>query len=384
MSESDLTALPAPTFAGGTKAITATPIVGTPHRDYAETYVPGEEPLEDGELRVTVLGSGNPYTTRAQASASILVEVGNPERDLLLFDVGGGSLANYGSLKLPVNLLDKVFLTHLHADHTADILTLCGSYAKVGRADGPVHVWGPSGTEPRLGTKAFCDGVEAALAWDTEAGKGPINDESMKIVCHEFDWDLTGVVYRANGVTVSSFPVVHALTGAVGYRLEYAGLSFAFSGDACASWGLVRANEGGVDLLIHECFPPAAVLAAASGLSIERATIALNAAHTSPTAAAKVFSLVKPRVAGLWHTLLSPQVIPMIQAELRKGYDGPVVQTQDLTVFNVTKDAVVSRQAQVMDQLPPTPGVPRVPFTPTLPAPPEWWAEARIPLDEVS
>jgi ribonuclease Z len=220
-----------------------------------------------------------------------------------------------------------------------------------------------------------------ALAWDTEAGKGAINEDSMRIEAHEFDWNGTGVVYDENGVKVTSFPVVHALTGAVGYRLEFAGLSFSFSGDTCAAWPLVRANEGGVDLLIHECFPPAAALAAASGLSIERATIALNAAHTSPTAAGKVFNLVKPRMAGLWHTLLSPQVIPMIHAELRTVYDGPVVQTQDLTVFNVTTDAVVSRQAQVMDQLPPTPGVPRVAFTPVMPTPPEWWAEARIPLE---
>ena len=87
-----------------------TPIVGTPRREYAEMFVPGAEALEDGELRVTVLGSGNPWVTRGQASGSILVEVGNPERDLLLFDAGSGSLANYASLKLPVNLLDKVSL----------------------------------------------------------------------------------------------------------------------------------------------------------------------------------------------------------------------------------------------------------------------------------
>ena len=177
MTDSDLRALPPPTFAGGTKAITTTPIVGTPPREYAETFVPGEEELEDGELRVTVLGSGNPWATRAQASASILVEVGNPERDLLVFDLGTGSLANYASLKLPVNLLDKVFFSHLHADHTADLITLSGSYSKVGRADGPVSVWGPSGTEPSLGTRHFVDGVLEALAWDT-AADGAINPDS--------------------------------------------------------------------------------------------------------------------------------------------------------------------------------------------------------------
>ena len=99
---------------------------------------------------------------------SILVEVGNPERDLLVFDLGTGSLANYASLRLPVNLLDKVFFSHLHADHTADLITLSGSYSKVGRADGPVAVWGPSGAEPRLGTRHFVEGVREALAWDTD------------------------------------------------------------------------------------------------------------------------------------------------------------------------------------------------------------------------
>jgi ribonuclease Z len=373
--------LPAPVFLGGTKAITLTPVVGTPQREYAERFIPGEERLEDGEIRVTVLGSGNPWVTRAQAAASILVEVGNAERDILVFDLGSGSLANYASLKLPVNKLNKVFLTHLHADHMGDLLTLVGSYAKIGRADGPVYLWGPSGTEPRLGTKHFAESIDEALAWDTAATSGPINPESMKIVVSEFDFRKTHVVYEKNGVKVTAFPVVHALSGAVGYRLDFSGLSFVFSGDTLAAWPLVKASKGGVDLLIHECFPPAAALAAASGLSIEKATIALNALHTSPKAAGKVFSLVKPRMAGLYHTLLSAEVIPLIDSELRTVYDGPVVQTQDLTVFNITKKAVVARQAKVSDQLPPTPGKPSMAYKPIQPTPPAWWADELIPVD---
>jgi len=159
-------------------------------------FIPGAEEIEDGEMRVTVLGSGNPWNTRAQASASILVEVGNPERDILVFDLGSGSLANYASLKLPINQLNKVFFTHLHADHTGDLITLSGSWSKVGRADGPVYVWGPSGTEPRLGTQHFVEAIEQALAWDTAAGNGAINPESMKIVVSEFDFSNPGGLRR--------------------------------------------------------------------------------------------------------------------------------------------------------------------------------------------
>jgi ribonuclease Z len=71
----------------------------------------------------------------------------------------------------------------------------------------------------------------------------------------------------------------------------------------------------------------------------------------------------------------------MVFAELGGVYAGLVLQTRDLTVFNVTQEAVVARQAQVIDQLPPIPGKQRAPYTPVLPAPPAWWAEALIPLD---
>ncbi len=379
MNNMESMSLPLPAYAGGRKAITLTPIVGTPRRDYAEMFIPGEEKLEDGEMRVTVLGSGNPWPTRAQSSASILVEVGNPEHDIFLLDLGTGSIANYASLKLPVNALNKVFITHLHADHTGDMITLSGSLSKVGRADGPVYVWGPNGSEPRLGTKHFCKAIEEALAWNNAADKGAINPDSMQLVVSEFDFNKTQVVYEANGVKVTSFPVVHCISGAVGYRIDFAGLSFGFSGDTRPSWPLVRACKD-VDLLIHECFPPAKVLAASSGLSIERANIAINAAHTSPKGAGKVFGLVKPRMAGLWHTLITPQITPMIFAELGTIYDGPVVQTQDLTVFNITKESVVARQAKQFDQLPPIPGKMRVPYTPVMEEPPEWWAESLIPI----
>ncbi|MHB1836143.1 MAG: MBL fold metallo-hydrolase, partial [Solirubrobacteraceae bacterium] len=255
MSTEDLNALPLPEFAGGRGAITTTPVVGEPRRDYAEAFIPGGEELEDGELRVTVLGSGNPWVTRAQASGSILVEVGNPDRDLFVLDLGTGSLANFASLKLPVNKLDKVFITHLHADHTPDLITLFGSYRKSGRVDRGVRVWGPSGSEPRFGTEHFVNAIREACNWDSESTRSIHAEGSFELSVTEFEFSKTQVVYDAGGVTITAFPVVHALSGAVGYRFDFAGLTFVHSGDTRPGWPLVRACEDGtVDLLIHECF----------------------------------------------------------------------------------------------------------------------------------
>src|SRR6476619_2390964 len=137
MNAEDRVALPPLTYMGGTRALTTTPVVGAPAHPYPEVFVPLWEELRDGEMRVTVLGSGNPPPTRAQASGSVLVEVGNAERDMFLFDVGSGSLANFISLQLPINGLDKVFLSHLHADPTADLITLSGSSCASGGPPAP-------------------------------------------------------------------------------------------------------------------------------------------------------------------------------------------------------------------------------------------------------
>jgi ribonuclease Z len=71
----------------------------------------------------------------------------------------------------------------------------------------------------------------------------------------------------------------------------------------------------------------------------------------------------------------------MIFSQVQEEYKGPLVQTQDFTVFNVTKEAVVVRQAKVANQLSAVPGVPTSIYKPFDPTPPEWWKNALVPLD---
>jgi ribonuclease Z len=135
-------------YEGSTTPLTTTPVVGTPGVTNADVLQPGAEQLAPDEVRVTILGSGDPFVNKCQASASVLIEVGNEQRDLFFFDLGSGSLANFDGLGLPVTSTTKVFISHLHADHVGDMPTLLWSLAKAGRRD-PVEVWGPAGSRRR-------------------------------------------------------------------------------------------------------------------------------------------------------------------------------------------------------------------------------------------
>jgi len=363
---------------GSSQPLTTTPVVGTPGREYADVLSPGSEPVARGELRVTILGSGDPFVKRGQASASVLIEVGNQERDLFFFDLGSGSLANFTGLHLPVTDTTKVFLSHLHADHVGDMPTLLWSLAKAGRRD-PVEVWGPAGEFGPLGTRAYTQHLEAAHAWDMESLCGHPGQSGAMTVTTEVPFDRTAVVYDRNGVTISSFPVIHILNGAVGYRLDYAGRSVVFSGDTRPCRTVIEASDG-ADLLIHETFPTAPVLAKKAGMPLQLAEMIVSGAHTSPALAGKVFQKAGARMSAMFHLAVDHDTVGPVFAEMRTQHDGPVVISQDLTTFDITASAIVVRQ-RILDPMawavigetkvsgPPM----SAPHTP-----PAWWADALI------
>jgi ribonuclease Z len=368
--------LPTVAYRGGTHALTRTPVVGVPAFDRPTIFVPGEEDLEPGEIRVTVLGSGDPWIRRSQASGSLLAEVGNAERDFFFFDLGSGALANFTALRLPVEATTKVFLSHLHADHVGDIPGLLGSLAKSGRID-PVEIWGGANEDPTLGLAAFVEHMGQAMAWDTASIRGVRPTTGCAAVAHEFPFDRPETVYERNGVVITSFPAIHGLSGAVGYTITYAGRKVVFSGDTRPCRHVVEAAVD-ADLLIHECFQSPVVFARATGLPLETALRITRLAHTVPEQMGKILDLTKPRMGALWHLDVTPGVDQVFE-EMGAHYGGAVTVSQDLTVFNVTEEAVTARQARVDDAAAPVHGPSH--GSPTLdpaPIPPAWWNDALL------
>ena len=272
----------------------------------------------------------------------------------------------------------KVFISHLHADHVGDMATLLWSEAKAGRRD-PVEVWGPGGPTPQLGTRAYTEHLELAHAWDMQSLCGHPGQSGAHAITTEVPFDATKTVYSRNGVTITSFPVIHMLDGAVGYRLDYAGRSVVFSGDTRPCHPLVDAADG-ADLLIHETFPSAPVFAKKAGVPLAFAEQVVNGVHTSPEMVGRVFARAGARMSAMFHFVVDHETVGPAFAEMRTQYDGPVVIAQDLTVFNLTKDAVVARQASVDPTSWPVLGPTTVtgpPMAP-LPEPPAWWADALL------
>jgi ribonuclease Z len=200
-----------------------------------------------------------------------------------------------------------------------------------------------------------------------------------KTITTEVPYDETKVIYERNGVTITSFPVIHLHFGSVGYKLEYAGRSVVFSGDTRPCTTVIDAAQG-ADLLIHETFPSVGVYAKKASVPPAFAEQIVNGVHTSPTMAGKVFKRAGARMSVMWHFAVDHETIGPAFAEVRAQYDGPVTIAQDLTTFNITPEAIVVRQASGNPVAWPVVGDSHISGPPkTQPlAPPKLWDEILI------
>jgi len=309
---------------------------GIPTRQYTyptqlDPFTPNT-PLDPDELRITFLGSGFPPARRAQQMMSIFVEVGpwvcDPNgapghaTDAFVFDCGAGVLTNYTAMGISLGRMDKVFISHLHADHMSDLSAIYGFGPAYDRKS-PLYVWGhgPSGVKsprpPRRlyddGTKAFCTNLREAMRWHSESmsflptsyagypsptreGWGlpcdpvPVADDppddAYALVPIELDWTKSGhvpgdnVAYhnRITGVKVTHFPVIHCRQGSVGYKLEWTNpavpgappLTMIYTSDTRPeTMSIAQAKNmdpqtgvaRGVDVFIHEMILPPELMA---------------------------------------------------------------------------------------------------------------------------
>ena len=310
---------------------------------YPRTYFPNTEKLAKDEMRITALGTGMPTQTPSNKSASFLVELGNG--DAFIFDLGTGATDMLSALQADYSKLDKVFASHLHTDHVGDLAALWVA-GWIGGRYTPLHVYGPSGASPELGTKVHVDHIREAWAWDVTSRAGTLPNAGGEIVAHEHDFSKTAVIYNKNGVEVTSFPAIHIRDGSVSFRLDWNGLSFVFGGDSVPNKWFAKEAKG-ADVVIHECFFTPEQWMKIAGFPYKQAYWVTSVIHTPPEGFGKIMSTVKPRMAVAYHYWNHRDIEFEIYDGVRKTYDGPLVMAADLTVINVKKDHMEVREVSI-------------------------------------
>ncbi len=334
------------------KPITKTPLViktdKSKVKDYPKHFIPGNESLSEDEMRITIMGSGTPAPIRAaQATSCVLVQLGNGNN--FIFDIGSGTVGSLFSMGVHPSELDKVFITHLHLDHIGGIIPL---FDAMGWArNTPLRVWGPSSHTPELGTAAFIDNIYGATEWHRQSKQDVVPIQGASFDTKQIDVSLFNennpqqLVYDNDGVKIFAFPVIHSIEGAIGFRLEWKGLSMAYVSDSEVSTFEAEQSMG-VDVLIHEVVPSAEEFAKGNNLPIELARKVIGL-HTTASKLGYFLGLTKPRLGVGTHFQLGDQTNDNLFLDLRKTYDGPFLLAQDLSTINITPDYILMRQTKL-------------------------------------
>jgi ribonuclease Z len=318
---------------------------------YPRMYVPNTELLGPDEMRVIALGTGMPNViTGAQKASCWFVELGNGDK--FLFDIGSGAMENLAKLRPDWSKVDKAFVSHLHSDHVGGFAELYIGGWMNGRYT-PLHIYGPSGAEPRLGTKAFVDHQRDSWAWDIEGRRTGFPIDGGRVIAHEFDYKMVHVIYDDNGVQITAFPTIHILDGPVGFRLDWNGRSFVFGGDSYpCKWFIEVAT--GADLAVHECFFTPETLQRLLDTPLAQAVFITSYIHTPPAAFGKIMSACRPRHAIGYHFWTWHDIFPETLEAVRATYDGPLTLATDMNVWNVTGQQIVVRETLVDENVMPS------------------------------
>jgi ribonuclease BN (tRNA processing enzyme) len=316
----------------------------TPSVKSRNNYFPNSEKLGPDEMRISFMGSTPFPPRRDQAGTCIMVELGNG--DSFFFDFGPGCLRNIIAMGHSQQLVQDIFITHLHVDHYHDLPYLLPFSAWSGRYT-PLRVHGPSGRTPELGMQGMVDGMKQMLKWHLEAFDHFPIGEGYEVEVNEFDWkDENGICYDKNGVTVRHWRRSHAKDGATAYRLDWNGLSFVWTGDGRPDELTAKYAEG-VDVFVTECQTDTArIIQQKYGLPPWLYNYTIDTHHTPHYAAGYLMKQVNPRVGMITHIEYEEDLLNEVSAGIRAHWDGLFLYgAPDVMVVNVTKDAIWGRMA---------------------------------------
>ena len=269
-------------------------------------------------LTATLLGTGTPRPDPERYSQAILLEAGERR---LLFDAGRGAMLRLRRIGVGAETIDRVFLTHLHYDHTVGLDDVWLT-ARLWQRAGPLPVAGPAGTAEFVGhlRAAYRADVAARAAHSRLPAKaGALEGRDLE----------PGVALADGELTVTAFSVAHGPVPALGYHIDYAGRSVVISGDTAYTENLVR-HARGADVVIHEV-----MMASEAMLERNPRLRRVSEYHSTPAEVARTFAETSPRLGVLVHMLPFGLSAEDALAAVRAGWPGEVLIGRDLMAVDV-------------------------------------------------
>lgn len=285
---------------------------------------PHQEPAT-GRTKVILLGTGTPNADPERWGPAVAVVV---DEEAYLVDAGVGivrraaAAAAKGVKAVRASALRRVFITHLHSDHTLGLPDLMLSPWVLERPT-PLDVYGPPGVA------AMTRHIEEAWREDIAMriyGLEPQSTRNYKAVTHEI---TAGRVYEDSRVQVDAIGVPHgSWPEAFAFRFRTPDRTIVISGDTRPADVLAEACNG-CDVLMHEVYSAARLPSRPADWQTYH-----RAAHTSTTELAALARKAKPKLLVLYHQLYWGASDADLIREIREaGYSGPVVSGRDLDVY---------------------------------------------------
>ena len=288
---------------------------------------------QSARTQVVILGTGTPIPDPDRAGAGVAIVV---DSVAYLFDAGTGvvrraAAAGRSGIRpfappapnaQPAPRFDRVFLTHLHSDHTLGLADVIFTPWIQGRQN-PLDVYGPPGTKKLV--NGILDGYAEDVQERLHAFGGPPNN-GWSAVVHEITTD--SVVFKDSRVTVKAFAVPHAdWKYAYGYRIQTPDRVIVISGDDRQNNAIARECSG-CDVLVHEVYSDAGFKTIPAVRQKYHAR-----AHTSATQLGDMATKAKPKLLVLYHQLFFGSSDQTLLAEVRSRFSGRVVSAKDLDVY---------------------------------------------------
>lgn len=268
--------------------------------------------------KVILLGTGTPNADPSRSGPATAIVVNG---SIYLVDCGPGVVRRAAAAGLKMPELKRVFITHLHSDHTAGFSDLIFTPWVLERT-APLEAFGPPGL------KHMSEHIMAAYQEDIEMrvkGLEGAHPTGYQVDAHEV---LPGVIYKDANVTVKAFRVPHgSWKYAFGYRFETRDRTIVISGDTTFARDMLEQARG-ADLLIHEVYCEAGFATRSEKWKKYHASF-----HTASRDLARIAAEAKPKLLVLYHVLLWGQSEQQLLKEIRKIYKGPVAVGKDLQVF---------------------------------------------------